>query len=82
MTISNLICEVLTVTIKELRIQRNMTQDALAEAAGCSRITIARMEAGRTPVTMKILDGLSRALDRPIPEIIQMLKQNESDDVQ
>lgn len=62
-------------TIKELRQSRNMTQDALAEAAGCSRITIARMEAGRTPVTLKIVEGLSRALNVSVAEIFEMLKE-------
>ena len=65
-------------TIKEMRQARNMTQDALAEAAGCSRITIARMEAGRSPVSIKIAYGLSRALDVPVNEILEMLeKQRE-----
>ena len=65
-------------TIKEMRQSRNMTQDALAEAAGCSRITIARMEAGRTPVTLKIVEGLSRALDVSVAEIFEMLKETDS----
>ena len=64
-------------TIKELRQSRNMTQDALAEAAGCSRITIARMEAGRSPVTVKIVEGLSRALNVSVAEIFEMLREAE-----
>ena len=67
-------------TIKDLRIQRKMTQDSLAEAVGCSRITIARMEAGRAPVTMKIVAGLSEALDVPVSQIFEMLNQNERED--
>ena len=62
-------------TIKEMRQSRNMTQEALAEAAGCSRITIARMEAGRTPVTLKIVEGLSRAFDVSVAEVFEMLKE-------
>ena len=61
-------------TIKELRQSRNMTQDTLAEAAGCSRITIARMEAGRGPVTLKIVEGLSKALNVTVAEVYEMLK--------
>ena len=61
-------------TIKELRRKHNMTQDALAEAVGCSRITIARMEAGKAPVTLKILEGLSKALDVPVSEMYAMIK--------
>ena len=60
-------------TIKEMRQKKNMTQEALAEATGCSRITIARMEAGRTQVTMKIVAGLSKAFDVSMAEIIDML---------
>ena len=67
-------------TIKELRQERNLTQDALAEAAGCSRITIARMEAGRIPVTLKIMEGLSRALHIPLNEMIELLKQQEEEE--
>lgn len=65
-------------TVKEMRIQRNMTQEALAEAAGCSRITIARMEAGRTPVTMKIMHGLSRAFGVSVNEVLEMLEETEA----
>lgn len=61
-------------TIKELRRKHNMTQDSLAEAVGCSRITIARMEAGKAPVTLKILEGLSKALDVPVSEMYAMIK--------
>lgn len=65
-------------TVKEMRIQRNMTQEALAEAAGCSRITIARMEAGRTPVTLKIMRGLSRAFGVSLDEVFEMLEETEA----
>lgn len=61
-------------TIKELRVQRKLTQDALAEAVGCSRITIARLEAGRAPVSMKIVAGLSHVLDVPMNELFEMLQ--------
>ena len=64
-------------TIKELRQRKNLTQDALAEQVGCSRITIARMEAGRVPVTMKIVEGLSRALELPVQDIYEVLKASE-----
>ncbi|MGX8705174.1 MAG: helix-turn-helix transcriptional regulator [bacterium] len=67
-------------TVKEMRQSRHMTQEALAEAAGCSRITIARMEAGRTPVTLKILNGLSRAFGVSVTEIVEMLNESETND--
>ena len=69
-------------TIKDIRIERKMTQDELAEAVGCSRITIARMEAGRIPVTLKIIDGLSNALKLPVPVILDMLRNQEGDETQ
>lgn len=65
-------------TIKDLRHRQKMTQDMLAEAAGCSRITIARMEAGRIPVTFKIVEGLSRALEVPVSEIYKILKETKN----
>lgn len=66
-------------TIKEMRQKRNLTQDALAEAVGCSRITIARMEAGRAPATLKIMEGLSHAFDIPMNEVLELLKQKEDE---
>lgn len=66
-------------TIKEMRQAHNLTQDALAEAVGCSRITIARMEAGRSPATLKIMEGLSRAFGISVNEVIEALKQTEDD---
>lgn len=64
-------------TIKEMRQKWNYTQDTLAEVVGCSRITIARMEAGRAPATLKIMEGLSRAFNIPMNEVIDLLKQSE-----
>lgn len=66
-------------TIKEMRQQRNLTQDALAEAVGCSRITIARMEAGRAPATLKIMEGLSQAFQISMSEVIELLKQSDGE---
>ena len=66
-------------TLKEMRKERKYTQDTLAEIVGCSRITIVRMEAGRIPVTLKIMEGLSRAFEIPINEVIELLKQTEDD---
>lgn len=65
-------------TIKELRMERHMTQEALAEAAGCARITIARLEAGKMPTTMKIVNGLSTALGVSADEIFRILNGDEA----
>ena len=64
-------------TIKEIRQSKHMTQDELAEAIGCARITVARMESGRAPVSMKILQRLGQVLNLTLSEVVDVLEQNE-----
>lgn len=53
----------ITLRVRALRQAAGMTQDALAELSGVSRITINRIESGRTSrVELDTLERLARAL--------------------
>jgi transcriptional regulator with XRE-family HTH domain len=65
------------------RLERNLTQEQLADEAGVARITLARLEAGhavRTPSlvrvlrTLELLDALDRLIPEPAPSPIERLK--------
>lgn len=56
--------------IKEAREAKNMTQEALAEKSGVSRITIIALEKGvQRNTTSKTLLKLAKALDMTVSEI-------------
>jgi len=73
--------------IKQLRLNKNISQEELANLSGLNRVTISRLEAGRA-ATMLTLIQVLRALDKlevlkafiTEPEIspIQLLKQKEN----
>jgi transcriptional regulator with XRE-family HTH domain len=73
-------------SLKQMRLNKNISQQKLADISGINRVTISRMEAGRAATLLtivQILRGLDR-LDvlnvfREEPEIspIQMLKFEE-----
>lgn len=73
-------------SIKQMRLNRNMSQAELAKRSGINRVTISRMESGRAATLLTVVQIL-RALDklgtletfRQEPEIspIQMLKIQE-----
>jgi len=58
-TIVNEICG----GIKQIRLSKNMSQEELAKRAGLNRVTISRMEAGRS-VSLLTLVQILRALDK------------------
>ena len=73
--------------LKQIRLNKNISQSELANLSGLNRVTISRMEAGRAATLLTIIQVL-RALDRleilnafiTDPEIspIQLLKQKET----
>lgn len=73
-------------SLKHMRLNRNMSQDELANRSGINRVTISRMEKGRA-ITLLTLIQVLRALDKldilnvyiEEPEIspMQLLKQQE-----
>ncbi len=55
--------------LKELRLQRELTQEALARAAGTTRQTIIAIERGRCAPSVKLALELARALDTSLEQI-------------
>jgi len=55
--------------LRELRLQRELTQEALARAAGTTRQTIIAIERGRWAPSVKLALELARALDTPLEQI-------------
>ncbi len=58
-TIVKEICQ----SLKQMRLNKNMTQAELARIAGLNRVTISRMESGRAATILTVVQVL-RALDR------------------
>lgn len=56
----------LGIRIRELRKQRRMTQNELAERSGTSQGYITRIESGRHTMTMAVLARIASALDTEI----------------
>ncbi len=50
-------------SLRQIRLNKNLSQVQLAEMSGLNRITISRMEAGRAPTLLTLVQVL-RALDR------------------
>jgi len=49
--------------IKQMRLNQNISQDELATRSGLNRVTISRMEAGRSVSLLTLIQAL-RALDK------------------
>src|SRR5687768_15336376 len=56
--------------IKRLRIERGLTQEALAEKIGCSKRTVENLEASK-PVYVQSISEAAEALNVPLAEVIQ-----------
>jgi len=73
-------------TLKQMRINKNISQQEIAERSGLDRTTISRMESGR-PVSLLTLVQVLRALDKlevlnvfkayQIESPIKLLKEEE-----
>jgi transcriptional regulator with XRE-family HTH domain len=57
-----IVVKTLCQSIKQMRLNKNMSQDELAERSGVSRITISRMETGKA-INLLTLVQLLRALE-------------------
>lgn len=55
--------------LKKYRLQKNLTQEQLAQIVGVRRETIMRLEAGRYNPSLKLAIDLSRAVQVPIEEL-------------
>ncbi len=61
----------LGVKIKELRLEKNMTQQRLASQSGLEKSRISKIESGRLNSTVQTLGKLSRALEVPIVDFFK-----------
>jgi transcriptional regulator with XRE-family HTH domain len=59
------------VRLKKLRADRGMTQEALAEKAGISRVYLARLETGKQDPTLTTLLKLAKALKVKVGELLE-----------
>ena len=58
-----------TCNLKKYRLQKNMTQEQLADAVGVRRETIMRLEKAQYNPSLKLAIDISRAVGTPIEEI-------------
>ena len=67
--------QVLGSRVRRLRETANLTQEALAQAAGIGRITLVRLENGKHVPKLTTLKAIARALEKPVEDLL-----TESDD--
>ena len=58
-----------TCNLNKYRLQKNMTQEQLADAVGVRRETIMRLEKAQYNPSLKLAIDISRAVGAPIEEI-------------
>ncbi len=56
--------------VRRLREQRELSQQALADMADVSKLTIQRLELAKFSVTLDILISLTRAFEIPLGELM------------
>jgi transcriptional regulator with XRE-family HTH domain len=57
--------------LKKFRADSGMTQEALAEKAGISRVFLARLEAGKQDPTLTTLKNLAKALKVTVGALVE-----------
>lgn len=56
--------------IKAARINKHLTQSALAELCKCEKAAMSRIESGHINLTLLTLQKISKALDVPMSELL------------
>lgn len=56
--------------IKAARINKHLTQSALAELCKCEKAAMSRIESGHINLTLLTLQKISKALDVPMNELL------------
>lgn len=57
--------------IREIRTSRNMTQNELANVCNFEKANLSRIESGRTNVTIRSLQRISKALEIDIAKLFE-----------
>lgn len=63
--------------LKQIRKERGLTLNSLAEKMGADYQQISRIERGKSKLTIDVLMKMAEALDTPIHEIVQVLPKME-----
>lgn len=69
------ILENLGKSLKKIRLQQNMTQEALAEKVNIHPTYVGKLESGKNNPSVKLLFKIARALDSRLPEIFEFDKR-------
>jgi len=70
----------ITNTIRRLRFENDeMTQQALAEKAGCTRQTIAAIEKARYTPSLELAFLIAKALGKPLDQVFRVQPGDEKD---
>lgn len=73
---------VVGVHLKQLRVERKMTQEALAEASGLAVDTIRRIERGAFSPSLETLSRLTTALDISMSTLFNRVQGDRSSDAE
>lgn len=65
--------------LRALRIEREMTQEDLAQAAGLSTVFVSNIERGINVPSFESLEGLARALDVPVKALFDFADSRASE---
>jgi transcriptional regulator with XRE-family HTH domain len=58
--------------VKQLRIERNLTQQDLADVSGFHKNYIGMVERGERNISLKNIEVFAKAFKIPIPELLKM----------
>lgn len=64
-------------TIAQLRDDRNLSQEALANLCGVHRTYISQLERGLKNPTLNVLQKIAKALDIPLSVLIERYEQDK-----
>lgn len=64
--------------LKELRSERQLTQEKLAELAGLERTYISQAEQGRRNTTLLTMQKLAAALEVELPDLVAQPSEDDS----
>lgn len=67
--------EVFASNLRRLRLNKGLSQEALAERAGLHRTYVGSVERGERNISVDNMDRLARALD---VELIELIKEDEA----